>query len=122
MFTASRALTRTRALLGAAIARLPHGTGTINCWTGLGYGLGSTPWGMTGERSNAARSRTCARHPAAKWSHRTVIEASLRPHPLPPWLPAHRRSAQTLRALCRFFCAPSVLRLARVASLGLQHF
>jgi hypothetical protein len=108
-----------RTAIDRAVVRLPHGTIAINTWTGLGYGLGTTPWGAPPD---------AAPEHGRGWAHgtsclgsvqRTVIEAPFRPRPLPPWLPGHRRGEATLRALCRYYLAPNPLRLARTAALAL---
>jgi hypothetical protein len=115
VFAPPRLLAAHRGELRAAIARLPHGTVAINTWTGLGYGLGSTPWGVPAD---------------ARWQHgigwahqiwpgvavrRVVLEAPFRPWPPPPWLPGRRAAAAALGALTRHYCAPSPRRMAAVA-------
>lgn len=120
LFAAPRLRRRHRAAIDAASAALPYGTVAINCWTGLGYGLGNTPWGVPADAA-IEHGRGSTRGTLCLPADRAIIEAPLRPIPLPPWLPHHRRSAPTLRALTRFFAAPSALRLAHVAALALQH-
>lgn len=108
-----------RQTIDAAIARLPHGTVAINTWTGLGFGLGTTPWGAppgaSPEHGAGWTRGTLCLQPV----HRTVLEAPFRPRPLPPWLPAHRRSEATLRTLCQFYVEPSPWRLLKTIALGL---
>jgi hypothetical protein len=102
-----------RSVIDAAIARLPHGTVAINTWTGLGYGLGSTPWGAPpGSPDEAGRGQVHG------WLgldgvRQVVLEAPFAPLPRPPWLAPPRRAAATLRSLCSFYLAPGPLRLAR---------
>ncbi len=106
--------------LHAALDALPHGTIAINCWTGLGYGLGNTPWGVPPGSPwqcgvGWTRDTTCL--PGVQ---RVVVEAPLRPRPLPPWLPAHRGAASTLRALTNYYLAPSPLRMLATAAHALR--
>ena len=119
VFAPRHVLAPVRAALDATVATLPHGTIAVNCWTGLGYGLGVVPWGVP---------TTAAWQHGAGWTRgtlclsattRTVIEAPFRSRPLPPWLPAHRTGAATLRALTQYYLAPSPLRLAKTALLAL---
>ncbi|MCA8977021.1 MAG: aldehyde dehydrogenase [Planctomycetes bacterium] len=107
------------AAIERAIARLPHGTIAINCWTGLGYGLGNTPWGVPPDTPWQC-GHGFVRGPSGLCPLRTVVRGPLRPHPLPPWLPSHRRGAPTLRALTHFLLAPSPTGLAKVVALALQ--
>lgn len=115
VFAPPRALAAHAAALPRAIAQLPHGTIAINTWTGLGYGLGSAPWGVSAD---------------APWQHgigqvhhlfperhvrRVVLEAPFRTWPPPPWLPGRRGSAAALRALTRHYVSPSLLHLGAVA-------
>jgi len=110
-----------RQAIDAAIARLPHGTVALNTWTGLGFGLGTTPWGAppgaSPEHGAGWTRGTLCLQPV----HRTVLEAPFRPRPLPPWLPAHRRSEATLRALCQFYLGRSPWRLLKTIALGLSN-
>ncbi len=116
VFAPPALLANARPIVDAAIAALPHGTVAINTWTGLGYGLGTTPWGVPPgtpieHGSGWARNTTGIAH-----VRRVVVEAPFRPHPLPPWSPAHRRAGVLLRALTLHTLRPSLLRLAAVAA------
>ena len=119
VFAARSIRSQHREAIDRAVVRLPHGTIAINTWTGLGYGLGSTPWGAPPDAvpehgRGWAHGTTCL-SPV----QRTVIEAPFRPWPLPPWLPQHRRGHATLRALSRYYLAPTSFRLARTTALAL---
>lgn len=115
-----RLRTQHRAAIDAAIARLPHGTVAINTWAGLGFGLGTTPWGVPPD---------AAREHGSGWTRgtlclapirRSVVEAPFRPHPQPPWWPGHRAGTATLRALTRYYLAPSLRRLLPTVAFGLR--
>lgn len=119
VFAPPRVLARQRPTIDRMLDALPHGTVAINTWTGLGYGLGSTPWGVPADAK--------VEH-GAGWTRgaigigevrRCVIEGPFRPRPLPPWLPAHRSGAATLRALTRYYLRPGLLRLTNVIARGM---
>lgn len=115
VFAPPSLLANGRAIVDAAIAALPHGTVAINTWTGLGYGLGTAPWGVppgTPVECGSGWTRNTTGLPV----QRVIVEAPFRPHPLPPWLPAHRRATVLLRALTLHALRPSLLRLAAVAA------
>jgi aldehyde dehydrogenase (NAD(P)+) len=101
--------------IDVALARLPHGTVAINTWTGLGYGLGSTPWGAPPPAPDAAGRGQVHNAVGLTGVRQVVIEAPFRQLPTPPWLAPDRRAAATLRALAQFYLAPSPLRLLRTA-------
>ncbi|HEX6812449.1 MAG TPA: aldehyde dehydrogenase family protein [Planctomycetota bacterium] len=117
VFAPPQVLASARAAIDGTVTALPHGTVAINTWTGVGYGLGTTPWGVPADApiehgSGWARDTTFAD------VQRVVIEAPFRPHPLPPWMPAHRAGLGTLRALTLHTLRPSLLRLAAVAAFA----
>jgi len=119
LFAPGRILGRSRDAVADAVRALPHGTIAINCWTGLGYGLGVVPWGVPASAAwqhGAGWTRGTLCLPATT---RTVIEAPFRSRPLAPWLPAHRTGSATLSALTHHYLDPSPLRLARTALLAL---
>jgi aldehyde dehydrogenase (NAD(P)+) len=119
VFAPTRLSARVRSRVDAAIDALPHGCVAINTWTGLGYGFGLTPWGVPQHRRpehGVGRSRDLTGLDV----ERVVFEAPLRPLWRPPWLPAHRRAAATLRALTHYYLRPSLLRLCRTAAHALR--
>jgi aldehyde dehydrogenase (NAD(P)+) len=98
------------AVVDATVRALPHGTIAVNCWTGVGYGLGTTPWGVPASAPwqhgvGWSRGTACVTD-----VQRVVVTAPLRPVPLPPWLRTSGGGAAALRALTRFWLAPSALR------------
>jgi hypothetical protein len=113
-----RVLTPARAAVDAAIEALPHGTIAINTWTGVGYGLGTTPWGVR-PGSPIEHGSGWTRNTTGHDVERVVIEAPFRPHPLPPWTTSHRARLATLRALTLHTLRPSLLRLGAVAAYAI---
>lgn len=114
LFAPAGVLRGEREPLAAAVARLPHGTIATNTWTGLGYGLGTVPWGVPPGSAVAHGSG---------WTRDTLggvrrvhVRAPLLARPLPPWLPAHRRGAAALRALTRHSLVPTARSLATFAA------
>ncbi|HZN38945.1 MAG TPA: aldehyde dehydrogenase family protein [Planctomycetota bacterium] len=107
-----------RAVVDAAIEALPHGTIAINTWTGVGYGLGSTPWGVR-PAAPIEHGSGWTRNTTGRDVERVVIEAPFRPHPLPPWSTSHRAARAMLRALTMHTLQPWLLRLAGVAARAL---
>lgn len=103
-----------------SVRALPHGTVAVNCWAGLGYGLGTVPWGVPAGRHwqhGVGWSRGTACLPAVR---SVVVEAPLRAVPRPPWLRSGRDGAALSRALTRHLLAPSFGRLAAAALHALR--
>ncbi|MBL9079409.1 MAG: aldehyde dehydrogenase family protein [Planctomycetes bacterium] len=112
VFAPPPVLAAARPALAAALGRLPHGTLATNTWAGLGFGLGSTPWGVPAD---------------APWQHgigfardvfglpdlrRVALEAPFASWPPPPWSPGRRGAAAALQALTRHYAHPSPRHLA----------
>lgn len=114
VFAPTRVLRRERAALDAAIARLPHGTIATNTWTGLGYGLGTVPWGVPA--GSAIEHGSGWTRDTLGGVRRVFVAAPLLAWPLPPWLPAHRRGAEALRALTLHTLQPNLRHLATFAA------
>ena len=122
VFAPPRGLRTVTAAMAQLIDSLPHGTIAINTWTGLGYGLGTTPWGVPKHSDLAHGSGWTRNVSGLLHPHRVVIEAPFRPHPLPPWLPQHRRAAATMRALTLHTLRPSLRSLAVTAANAMASF
>ncbi|MFY9341885.1 MAG: aldehyde dehydrogenase family protein [Planctomycetota bacterium] len=114
VFSPPAMLRAEHAAIDAAIARLRHGTIAINTWTGLGYGLGTTPWGVPpGSPIECGSGQV--RNLTGTAVQRVVVRAPFRPFPLPPWLPHHRRGEQALRALTLHTLRPTLAGMLTVA-------
>jgi hypothetical protein len=111
-------LTPSRAAVDAGLAALPHGTIAVNTWTGVGYGLGSTPWGVR-PAAPIEHGSGWTRNTTGGDVERVVIEAPFRPHPLPPWSTSHRAACAMLRALTLHTLRPSLLRLGAIAAYAI---
>lgn len=117
---APRAVLRERApAVDALVAALPHGTIAINTWTGLAYGLGTTPWGVPAA-SPAACGSGFARNLTGAAVRRVVVRAPLQPIVPPPWLPQHRRAVAALRCLTLHTLRPSLWRFLHTALHALR--
>lgn len=108
-----------RASIDRLVAALPHGTIAINTWTGLAYGLGTTPWGVPPEAPIETGSGF-ARNLTARSIRRTIVQSRDGGLPPPPWLPSHRRAAATLRALTLHALHPTLPRFLRAALHALR--
>ncbi len=119
VFAPGALLRRERARVHELVAALPHGTVAINTWTGLAYGLGTTPWGVPAA-SPRAYGVGFARGPRDATVRRVVVETRLPAAVMPPWLPQHRRGAAAMRALTQATLDPSLWRLLRTALHALR--
>ncbi len=112
-----------------AVADLRYGTLGVNCWSGVGFLLGYTPWGAyPGHTRQDIGSGIGFVHNAFMLEdiEKTVLRAPFAPHParsvhrLPVALPApavlrhqpHR--TRTLERVTRFTAAPSPLQLPAI--------
>lgn len=119
VFAPPRVWRRERARLAQTIERLPHGTVAINCWTGIGYGLGATPWGVPPDAAPAHGRGWVRDVSGAPDVRRVVVRAPFRQRPLPPWLAGPRRAAATLRALTHHTLRPGARSLLATVVHGL---
>lgn len=90
----------------ARLRRLPHLTLAVNTWAGLGYGLGTTPWGVPDGMVAACGVGRVHGAFGPINATRVVVQAPLRPRPQPPWWPGHRHGAAVLRHLTRYYLDP----------------
>ncbi len=110
VFAPASELQRDQATIDRAVHRLPHGTIATNTWTGLGYGLGNTPWGVregTASDCGVGFARNLDGWPVV----RTLVQAPLPAWPRSPWLPSHAHGTAALRALTRLTLRPTFPRL-----------
>lgn len=99
------------AVVADLVRALPHGSIAIDCWAGLGYGLGVVPWGVAEGRPwqhGAGWSRGTVCLPGVR---RCVVRAPLRPRPAPPWQREPANALALARALFAWHHAPSARHL-----------
>ncbi|MFF3632459.1 aldehyde dehydrogenase family protein [Streptomyces sp. NPDC002164] len=118
-----------------AVAALRYGTLGINCWPGVGFLLGYTPWGAyPGHTRQAVGSGTGFVHNAFMLGEieKTVLRAPFAPaprglfagspslSPRPPYFATSRTGRATLERLTRFVAAPQARRLPALVFSALR--
>jgi acyl-CoA reductase-like NAD-dependent aldehyde dehydrogenase len=106
-----------------AIADLRAGTVSVNLWSALGFGLGTTTWGaFPGNLRTDIQSGSGVTHNALMFSkaQKSVMRAPFRVRPKPIWFSSHRTAPQLARELVRHEASPSVSRLPRILALALR--
>ncbi|MET9668445.1 aldehyde dehydrogenase family protein [Streptomyces sp. NPDC006475] len=119
----------------SAIADLRYGTLGVNCWSGVGFLLGFTPWGaFPGHTRQDIGSGTGFVHNACMLEgiEKTVLRAPFTPapralftrdpslSPRPPYFVTHRTARTTVERLTRFTAAPSLTRLPALFAAALR--
>jgi hypothetical protein len=105
------------------IANLRAGTVSVNHWSALSFGLGSTTWGaFPGHLRTDIQSGNGVAHNAMMFSkaQKTVMRAPFRVRPKPIWFASHRTAPQLARELVHHEASPSVTRLPRMLALALR--
>ncbi|MFF9403712.1 aldehyde dehydrogenase family protein [Streptomyces sp. NPDC014744] len=118
-----------------AVAALRYGTLGINCWPGVGFLLGYTPWGAypghtrqevgsgTGFVHNAFMlgeiEKTVLRAPFAP-APRGLVAGSPSLSPRPPYFATSRTGRATLERLTHFVAAPQARRLPALVFSALR--
>ncbi|WP_335938995.1 aldehyde dehydrogenase family protein [Streptomyces sp. PTD5-9] len=118
-----------------AVAALRYGTLGINCWPGVGYLLGYTPWGSyPGHTRQSVGSGTGFVHNAfmLREIEKTVLRAPFAPaprglfagspslSPRPPYFATSRTGRATLERLTHFVAAPQARRLPALVFSALR--
>ncbi|MFF3935855.1 aldehyde dehydrogenase family protein [Streptomyces phaeofaciens] len=120
-----------------AVADLRYGTLGVNCWSGVGFLLGFTPWGaFPGHTRQDIGSGIGFVHNAfmlrGEDIEKTVLRAPFTPaprglvtgdpslSPRPPYFVTHRTALTTVERLTRFTTAPSPLRLPALFASALR--
>ncbi|MEU0186308.1 aldehyde dehydrogenase family protein [Streptomyces sp. NPDC006207] len=118
-----------------AVAALRYGTLGVNCWSGVGFLLGYTPWGAhPGHTRQAIGSGTDFVHNAFMLTgvEKTVLRAPFAPaprglftgspslSPRPPYFVTSRTGRTTLERLTRFTAAPGVAQLPALFASALR--
>lgn len=119
----------------AAINGLRYGTLGVNCWSGVGFLLGYTPWGAyPGHTRQDIGSGTGFVHNAFQLDgiEKTVLRAPFAPaprglftgspslSPRPPYFVTNRTGLTTLRRLVPFTAAPAPLALPAIFASALR--
>lgn len=124
-----------RAALRTAIAELRYGTLGVNCWSGVGFLLGFTPWGaFPGHTRQDIGSGIGFVHNAFMLEdiEKTVLRAPFTPaprglvtgdpslSPRPPYFVTHRTALTTVERLTRFTAAPTLTKLPALFAAALR--
>ncbi|MCX5232546.1 aldehyde dehydrogenase family protein [Streptomyces sp. NBC_00233] len=119
----------------SAVADLRYGTLGVNCWSGVGFLLGFTPWGaFPGHTRQDIGSGIGFVHNAFMLEdiEKTVIRAPFAPaprglvtgapslSPRPPYFVTHRTALTTVERLTRFTAAPSLTKLPALFAAALR--
>ncbi|WP_426404587.1 aldehyde dehydrogenase family protein [Streptomyces sp. R-07] len=119
----------------SAITDLRYGTLGVNCWSGVGFLLGYTPWGaFPGHTRQDIGSGIGFVHNAfmLEGIEKTVLRAPFAPaprglligdpslSPRPPYFVTHRRAGTTVERLTRFTAAPSPAKLPALFAAALR--
>lgn len=119
----------------SAVADLRYGTVGVNCWSGVGFLLGFTPWGaFPGHTRQDIGSGTGFVHNAFMLEdiEKTVLRAPFAPaprglvtgapslSPRPPYFVTHRTARTTVERLTRFTAAPSPAKLPALFAAALR--
>ncbi|WP_406089506.1 aldehyde dehydrogenase family protein [Streptomyces sp. NBC_01013] len=119
----------------AAVADLRYGTLGVNCWSGVGFLLGFTPWGAhPGHTRQDIGSGVGFVHNAFMLEdvEKTVLRAPFAPaprglvtgapslSPRPPYFVTHRTALTTVKRLTRFTAAPSLGKLPALFAAALR--
>jgi acyl-CoA reductase-like NAD-dependent aldehyde dehydrogenase len=106
-----------------ALERLRYGGIAINAWAGFNYGLVSPTWGaFPGHPNTDIRSGTGVVHNTFLFDHpqKSVLRASFRIRPTPPWFFDHRNLRRTGQRFTRLEAHPSLLAFLSAASAGMR--
>ncbi|MGW7368218.1 aldehyde dehydrogenase family protein [Streptomyces sp. NPDC054841] len=124
-----------RAVVESAIAGLRYGTLGVNCWSGVGFLLGFTPWGaFPGHTRQDIGSGIGFVHNAFMLEdiEKTVLRAPFTPaprglvtgdpslSPRPPYFVTNRTALTTVERVTRFTAAPSLRKLPAIFASALR--
>ncbi|WP_318209643.1 aldehyde dehydrogenase family protein [Streptomyces sp. SJL17-1] len=124
-----------REAVRTAIAELRYGTLGVNCWSGVGFLLGFTPWGaFPGHTRQDIGSGIGFVHNAFMLEdvEKTVLRAPFTPaprglvtgdmslSPRPPYFVTNRTALTTVQRLTRFTAAPSLTKLPALLASALR--
>jgi hypothetical protein len=106
-----------------AIADLRYGAISINCWTGLNYGLVNATWGaFPGHPLDDIQSGQGVVHNGLLLDHpqKSVVRAPFVMQPTPAWFTDHKNNLALGQVMTRFEAAPSWFSVPRVALTALK--
>ncbi|MFJ6632092.1 aldehyde dehydrogenase family protein [Streptomyces sp. NPDC091376] len=124
-----------RAVVEAAIDGLRYGTLGVNCWSGVGFLLGFTPWGaFPGHTRENIGSGIGFVHNAFMLEdiEKTVLRAPFAPaprglltgepslSPRPPYFVTNRTALTTVERVTRFTAAPGLRKLPAILASALR--
>ncbi len=130
-----RATKNDRAAVDRAITDLRYGTVGVNCWAGVGFLLGYTPWGAyPGQTVHDIGSGVGFVHNAFMLEdiEKTILRAPFAPlprglvsgaaslSPKPPYFVTNNSALTTIRRLTRFTTAPSITRLPGIFASAIR--
>jgi len=104
--------------LDEAVAALRYGNVSINCWTGLSYGLVSATWGaFPGHPLDDIESGQGVVHNGLLLDHpqKSVVRSPFVISPTPAWFTDHKNNLELGRKLVAFERSPSWLAVPGVA-------
>jgi hypothetical protein len=106
-----------------AIADLRYGAISINCWTGLNYGLVNATWGaFPGHPLDDIQSGQGVVHNGLLLDHpqKSVVRAPFVMSPTPAWFTDHKNNLALGRTMTHFEGKPSWLKVPGVALTALK--
>ena len=106
-----------------AIAGLRYGTGSVNHWAAVGYGLVVTPWGaFPGHTPQDIQSGTGFVHNTLMFDRvqKTVVQAPFYVWPKPVWFSTHKTAQRLTSKLYQFEAAPSLAKLPGILGLAVR--
>jgi hypothetical protein len=113
----------TASAVDRALTNLRYGTVSVNAWAGLGYGLGTLPWGAFPDSSPGEIGSGVGMVHNALMFHRaqkSVIRAPFKPPIKPAWYRSHRTVHRLAPRLSRFEASPSPWALPGIVALALR--
>ncbi len=112
-----------RPTLSRAVADLRYGTVSVNHWSAVGFGLGTSPWGAhPGHSRTDIGSGTGFVHNPLMFDcvEKSVVRSPFRARPKPIWFVGHRTAHRLAPHLIRHEATGSLAELLPVSWLALR--